>query len=334
MARKTELLELLRASDEYVSGQEICEKFGVSRTAVWKMVKQLESQGYKIDAVQNKGYRLVFAPETLSDAEISSRLTTKWAGRNLVFNKETGSTNSDASHLGGDHAPEGTLVVADSQTAGRGRRGRSWESPAGSSVYMSLLLRPDIHTQRASMLTILMAMAVARAVQTQLRTQSQSQLSVTIKWPNDILMNKKKICGILTEMNLEGSDIQYVVIGVGINVNQESFPADITQTATSLRIETGNVQNRSALIADIMQEFESLYQDFTKHEDLSEFKDAYEAILVNLNQEVRVLDPKGEYTGTALGINNKGELLVRKQDGTTVEVYAGEVSVRGVYGYV
>ena len=328
MARKTELLELLRSSGEYVSGQEICEKFGVSRTAVWKMVKQLQNDGYQINAVQNKGYRLVFTPETLSQTEIASRLHTTWAGKNLIFYKETASTNIDASHLGGDHAPEGTLVVADCQTAGRGRRGRAWESPAGSSVYMSLLLRPQIYAEHASMLTLLMAMAVARAV------QNQTQVPVAIKWPNDILIHKKKICGILTEMNLEGADIQYVVIGVGINVNQESFPADIAQTATSLRIETGVEQNRSALVADIMQEFEPLYSAFLEQEDLTGLKDAYEALLVNRNEQVRVLDPKGEYTGQALGINNKGELLVRKQDGTIVEVYAGEVSVRGIYGYV
>ena len=201
---KTEILKLLRESGDYISGQELCGKFHVSRTAVWKVINQLKEEGYGIEAVQNKGYRLNVNPDVLSFSELKSRMQTKWAGRNIVYYEETGSTNIDAKLLGEQGAEHGTVVVADKQNAGRGRRGRSWQSPAGKDIYFTILLRPEFEPDKAAGLTLIMALSVTQAV------RSCCGLEAGIKWPNDVVLNGKKICGILTEMNVETDYIQHV----------------------------------------------------------------------------------------------------------------------------
>lgn len=325
---KSEILSLLRESGDYVSGQELCEHFGVTRAAVWKAINQLKKEGYDIDAVQNRGYRLVSERELYGKNELESRIRTRWAGRNVVFYEITDSTNVQAKRLAEQGAAQGTLVVAEEQTAGRGRRGRDWRSPAGSNIYFTLLLRPEYTTDCASMVTLVMALAVREAVQEICGTDAG------IKWPNDVVVGGKKVTGILTEMSLEGMEIQHVVIGVGINVKEQTFPAEIADKATSLEEAAGKPVSRAALLQKIMEHFEVDYEKFLQTKDLSLLKQGYNEALVNLGREVRVLDPAGEYGGTALGINEKGELLVRTADGSVKEVYAGEVSVRGIYGYV
>lgn len=329
MAIKEQVLDLLMGAEDFVSGQEICDRLGVSRTAVWKVINQLKEEGYEFEAVQKKGYRMLPDAEVFSAKEISNRLITETFGRNLIFKSVTGSTNNDVRDLAQQGAPEGTCVVADTQETGKGRRGRSWQSPAGTSIAFSVLMRPQIEAKNASMLTLLMAVAVARAFD-----KVAPETEVGIKWPNDILINKHKCCGILTEMTLEGTDIEFVVCGVGINVNQTEFPEEIAQIASSLRIETGLRQNRSEITAIAVNYFEELYASFLTCQNLGFVKEEYEKYLVNRGNSVRVLDPHGEYTGVAEGINEEGELIVRREDGTTVSVYAGEVSVRGIYGYV
>ena len=202
---KTEILRLLKETHDYVSGQQICDKFGVSRTAVWKAVEQLKKEGYAIEAVRNKGYRLVESPDVMSKAEIQSMMKTKWAGKHVIYYDETDSTNIQAKLAGENGSAHGTLVVADRQVAGKGRRGRSWESPKGVCVYMTLLLRPELAPVRAPMLTLVMALSAAEAI------REKTGLPAGIKWPNDIVLNKKKICGILTEMSTEIDYINYVV---------------------------------------------------------------------------------------------------------------------------
>ena len=325
---KTEILKMLRQTNDYLSGQQICDTFHVSRTAVWKVITQLKEEGYEIEAVRNRGYRLTSSPDVLSEKEITSRLKTKWAGTCLEFEEVVDSTNIRAKELGEKGAPHGTLVVAEQQTAGKGRRGRSWVSPPGSSIYMTLLLKPEVDPSRAPMLTLLMAYAIADAF------RGEKNLDVQIKWPNDLVLNKKKICGILTEMSAEVGYVHYVVIGVGINVNTESFQEEISQTATSLRIEEGVKFQRAELIAAIMQKFEMYYEKFCASGNLSDIMDGYNAILVNKDREVRVLEPGNEYNAKALGINETGELIVEKEDGSRTEIFSGEVSVRGIYGYV
>ena len=195
---KTKILKLLRSQEGYLSGQELCNRLGISRTAVWKYMKQLKEEGYQIQAVQNKGYCLTDVPDVLGESEIKSRLTTRWAGQEVCFYPEVDSTNTQARRLAEEGVPSGTLVVTDCQTKGKGRRGRTWESPKDSSVYMSLLMRPKIQPQRASMLTLVMGLSVTQAIQ-KLLDRENGDHTVQIKWPNDVVLNKKKLVGILTE---------------------------------------------------------------------------------------------------------------------------------------
>ena len=264
----------------------------------------------------------------MSKAEIESLVDTKWAGKNVVYYDEIDSTNNRAKEAGDNGAAHGTLFVADMQVAGKGRRGRVWKSPSGSSIYMTILLYPDIPPVKAPQLTLLMAIAVAEGI------QEVTGLETKIKWPNDIVVNGRKICGILTEMSTEIDYINHVVIGVGINVNQDTFPDDIKATASSLKLELGKSVKRSELIAAVMKSFEKCYEIFIETEDLSGLQELYNSMLVNRDQEVKVLEPGNEYKAHAIGINQTGELIVRTPDGKEKEIYAGEVSVRGVYGYV
>ena len=325
---KGEILKLLKETDGYVSGQELCRRFGVSRTAVWKVINQLKEEGYEIEAVRNRGYALKGAGDVLSEAELLSCLKTEWAGGRTVYFDATDSTNIQARRLAEAHAPHGTLVVSDRQDGGKGRRGRSWASPSGVGIWMSLILRPEIAPSSASMLTLAAALAVREGI------QEETGLSPLIKWPNDLVLNGKKICGILTEMSTELMEIQYVITGIGINVNQREFPSEIRDTATSLSLEAGRSFRRSSLIAAILKAFEKDYTAFLKTGDLSLLLEEYNACLVNRGKEVCILDPSGEYRAVAEGIDESGSLLVTLPDGTRREIISGEVSVRGIYGYV
>ncbi len=329
---KTEILRLLKETDGYLSGQELCERFHVSRTAIWKVMEQLKKEGYQIEAVRNKGYRLLESPDVLSQAEIESLCAGGWAGARVVYFPETDSTNNQAKAAGEAGAVHGTLFVADRQDAGKGRRGRTWESPSGTSIYMSLLLRPQIAPSQASMLTLVMGLAVAEAI------RAVADLPAQIKWPNDIVLEDakggavRKVCGILTELSTEIEAINYVVIGVGINVNQTSFDGELARTATSLRMETGKNLHRSELIEAVLARFEIKYETFLKTKDMSGLADAYNALLINGDRDVKILEPQGDYEAHAIGINSRGELVVRMPDGEKRQVYAGEVSVRGGSG--
>jgi BirA family biotin operon repressor/biotin-[acetyl-CoA-carboxylase] ligase len=325
---KTKILTLLKESDSYLSGQELCNQFGVSRTAVWKAINHLKEEGYVIEAVQNRGYHLVESPDLLTYSEMKSVLTTKWAGKQLCYMETVDSTNTKAKQLAEEGAVHGTLVVANQQTQGKGRRGRSWESPTDTGIWMTLILKPNRNPSDASMLTLVMALAVVNAC------NEITKSPCTIKWPNDIVLNKKKVCGILTEMSVEMDYINHIVIGVGINANMEEFPEELVDKATSIRKENGEKIKRAQLINRILMRFEEEYQLFMEHNDLSMQVNRYNGLLVNKDKEVVVLEPSKEYHGVARGINERGELLVEKHDGEITKVFAGEVSVRGIYGYV
>ena len=316
-----------------MSGQELSRHFGVSRTAVWKAVEQLKKDGYVIEAVKNRGYLLheEERDEVFNRTELESRLG-KLTGKGMLYFYETiDSTNVEAKRLAEKGAPSGTTVVSDHQTSGRGRRGRTWESPKGSNVYFTILLRPQIPPAKASMLTLVMALAVAEGIS---RTCTGETLP-GIKWPNDIVLEGRKAAGILTEMSLsvEQDCIQYVVIGTGINVKSQHFAEEVADRAIALEDVYGPV-NRSTLLANILEAFDEYYQQFLREENLSLLRDKYHCLLVNMDRKVRVLDPRGEYDGIARGIRDTGELMVEREDGSLVDVYAGEVSVRGIYGYV
>ena len=324
---KAKILALLREREEYVSGQELCQRFGVSRTAVWKAIGQLK-EGYCIEAVKNRGYLLVPEEEVYGRHELESRMDTDWAGRPVFYYDELASTNLQAKLDAENGAGEGTLIVADMQTAGRGRKGKGWSSPAGTNVYFTLILKPDYDVEQASMVTLVMGMAVAEGI------RATCGVDARIKWPNDIVAGGRKLCGMLAEMSVEREFIHYVVVGVGINVKEQVFPEEIADTATSLWQECGRKVSRGQLIVNVMKAFEARYKVFCGSRSLSGLVEEYNGMLVNKNREVRVLDPKGEFRGVSRGINEKGELLVELEDGSVTAVYAGEVSVRGVYGYV
>ncbi len=253
-----------------------------------------------------------------------------WIGKKIVHKEITGSTNQDIKELAFQGAEEGTVVYADMQTAGRGRRGRNWVSEKGDSLLFSLLLRPDIAPDKASQITLLMALAVTKVL------REQYDFDARIKWPNDIVINGKKICGILTELYPCADGKYFVIVGCGINVGQKAVADELKEIATSLLLEGDNnsVIITDELLQEVLGEFEKYYDRFLVSANLEEFVEEYNARLVSLGKEVRVLDPKGEYNGISKGINDKGELLVERLDGTVEEVYAGEVSVRGLYGYV
>ena len=275
---------------------------------------------------EKESYEEIVTDGIYNETTIADQIHTKWAGKTVHFARETDSTNLWIKRLAKEGASEGTLALAEFQSAGRGRLGRSWEVPEGTSVMMSILLRPKFEPQYAPTLTLVMGMAVAKAVKS-------LGFDVSIKWPNDVVVSHKKICGILTEMGVRDGKIDYAVIGVGINVNIKKFPEEMADKATSLYLESGKEFDRSQIPGLVMEAFEEYYEKFAATCDLSGLKEEYESILANYNQPVRVL-AKEPYEGVARGITDGGELLVEKTDGTIVAVSAGEVSVRGLYSYV
>lgn len=239
------------------------------------------------------------------------------------------STNEQAKKLAWEGAPHGTLVTADTQTNGKGRRGRNWESEESNGIYMSLILKPNILPENASMITLVTALSVSCAIKKQIKNDN---VVPYIKWPNDIVMNQKKICGILTEMELKEGNIAHIIVGIGMNVSQTQFSNELS-TASSIFLETGKKLEKEVLIQEILRNFESKYEIFLKTEDLTGLKQEYESLLINKEKKVTVLEPKGSWEGTAIGITNKGELIVDTKERYQY-VSSGEVSVRGVYGYV
>ncbi len=259
--------------------------------------------------------------------QIINQIETAWAGKTCLCFDKLESTNDYAKELANQGKVHGILIVAEEQTAGRGRRGRSWKSKPGDAVAMSLCLEPGFAPEKSAGLTLTAALAVAEAI------GETAGLDAQIKWPNDLVVNGRKVCGILTELYLK-PDGYTVVIGIGINVNTTQFPEEIREIAGSLKLETGSEISRAALITSVMKHFEKRYEQFEQTEDLSLLIKAYEQRLVNRDRQVKVLDPNGIYEGIAKGINRFGNLIVICGDGTKKEIDSGEVSVRGLYGYV
>lgn len=326
---KTQILKVLRETKGYVSGQELCEKIGVSRTTIWKVVGQLKIEGYVIEGIRNRGYRLVDAPDSINVEEIRSRLNTRWLGKDIYYQRTVDSTNSWAKRLAEEGSPSGTVVVADKQTNGKGRRGRSWDTPERMSIPISILLRPEFPPEKASMMTLVMGLSVVQAI------ENVSRLKCSIKWPNDVLISEKKVCGILAELYSQIDNMEYMVVGAGVNANMTEFPDELKEKATSLRMELGRPVERALVLVSILETFEKNYEIFLKTQDLRELKDKYISKLINKGRSVRVLQPYGEFRGTAKGIDDWGNLLVKRADnGILEQVYAGEVSVRGLNGYI
>lgn len=318
------ILELLRRQEGFLSGEDIGRELSITRAAVWKGIKKLREEGYEIEAVTNRGYRLT-NPETMyNKRELEQGLKTKTMGQSIYFYEETDTTNNRARELALEGAPEGTLVVAEKQTAGRGRRGKVWESPLGTGIWMSLVLRPQIMPAEASVLTLLCGLATAEAIEV------ETGLSVGIKWPNDILINGKKAVGILTEMDCEMSQVHFVIPGIGINVNTASFPPEIADIATSLYLECGKTVSRRRLVHKVLERLEEHYETFLRTGSFTAMLEDYRKHCITLGKEVHVLG-REPFFAEALDITPEGELLVRRADNGKEEVvFSGEVSIRGV----
>ena len=263
----------------------------------------------------------------LSEDRLKAGLKTAWAGHPVIFKEELDSTNRLLMQMGADGAAHGTLAVTELQTAGRGRRGRSWYSPKGSGIWMSLLLRPKLPAEKTPMLTLAAAMAAYDAL-------APYTDGCAIKWPNDIVIHGKKVCGILTELGFAPDGSCYCVIGIGINVNTPDFAEDLKPIAASLFTETGKTYDRMPIINDLWTAFEGYYEQWESTGDLSLFKESYNRRLVNIGRTVRIEGDNVKETGTALGIDETGNLGILLTDGTVRHVMSGEVSVRGVLGYV
>ena len=318
------ILELLRRQEGFLSGEDIGRELSITRAAVWKGIKKLREEGYEIEAVTNRGYRLT-NPETMyNKRELEQGLKTKTMGQSIYFYEETDTTNNRARELALEGAPEGTLVVAEKQTAGRGRRGKVWESPLGTGIWMSLVLRPQIMPAEASVLSLLCGLATAEAI------EAETGLSAGIKWPNDILINGKKAVGILTEMDCEMSEVHFVIPGIGINVNTASFPPEIADIATSLYLECGKTVSRRRLVHKVLERLEEHYETFLRTGSFTAMLEDYRKHCITLGKEVHVLG-REPFFAEALDITPEGELLVRRADNGKEEVvFSGEVSIRGV----
>lgn len=325
---KEKIIQLLNEADDYISGEEISKQLGVSRTAIWKVINRLKEEGYEIESVTRKGYRLLSSPDILNSEELHYNLNTEIIGNKIINFDKLDSTNQQAKKLALEGASNGTVVIAEEQTAGKGRRGKMWVSPPGTGIWMSVVLRPSVMPENASMLTLVAGLAVCKAV------REITNLEASIKWPNDIVVNGKKICGLLTEMNSEIDFINFVVVGIGINVNIEKFPPELDNIATSLMIEGNQSYQRKILVKRTLEIFEDYYKKYLETEDLTKIIEEYNEHCINIGRKVRVTGRKQDITGNVKCVTNKGELIVTDQQGEDIVVTSGEVSVRGIYGYV
>jgi len=328
---KHDILQMILAQKgEYLSGQQISDRIGISRAAVAKYIRQLESDGFVFEARTRQGYRLTGLPDRLSLPVIQNLLTPSAAACPIEVHDEVDSTNLVAKRLAIGGAVHGTCVLAERQSAGRGRFDRSFYSPPGSGVYLSMVLRPELPVQRLMVLTAFTAVAVCDAI------EQVASLRPQIKWTNDIVWSRQKLCGISTETSMESETgrVQYAVIGIGINCNQrrEDFPAELQNVATSLLAATGKRLDRNALAAAVISRICDMCSRGLESERgiwLSQYKKD----CMTVGQEIRVVRGSEQRRGTALDLDDNAALVVRFEDGSVETVNAGEVSVRGMYGY-
>jgi BirA family biotin operon repressor/biotin-[acetyl-CoA-carboxylase] ligase len=311
---------LAEAGDEFVSGEAISDKLGLTRAAVWKHVEALRAQGYRIDAVPARGYRLGAVPDRLTPLEIRPLLNTHDLGQTLHWFEELGSTSDRAKELAEDGAEHGEVVIAEAQTAGRGRRGRAWVSPPRRNLYFSVVLRPELPPARAPELTLVASLAVCDALR-------QAGVAAGIKWPNDVLASGRKIAGVLTELAAEPERVHWVVVGVGLNVNarREDFPEELRDEATSVLVERGQPAPRALLAAACFTALED-WVDRHAEEGFAPIRAAWRERSVTLGREVLVKEGARELTGVAEDIDDAGALLVRTRAGLE-RVLAGDVAL-------
>lgn len=318
------ILDILLNADDFISGQEISEKLGVSRQAVWKSINALKEKGYEIQSVTNRGYRLVSSPNYLNESSLKSLLHNKIIGKNLIVLDSVNSTNDYLKKLGNEGCDNGTVVAAREQTRGKGRLGRTWQSKKDDGIAFSVLLRPNVAPSEVSAITPLAGLAVCKAI------REYTKLDCVIKWPNDIIIGRKKLVGILTEMSAEFDAVEYVITGIGINVDHTSFPEEIAFKATSLLLETGRHIDKNEFLACLLEHLEN---EFVKNNleltptALSEYTD----LCATVGRSVTFQRGTRRISGMAVGVSEHGELKVMMSDGTISLVNSGEVTVQGIY---
>lgn len=333
---KNKILRLLYQRGDFLSGEEISQELQISRAAVWKHIVKLKEEGQQIEAVTNKGYRL---KRPYRGQAYGWELEDRFAGlesglwKELVFEETLDSSNLEAKRRIQNAAARGedisgTVVTCEMQTAGRGRRGRRWESPAGSGIWVSLVLKPDIGPDKASMMTLVAGMAVRKAL------SDLFPLKAGIKWPNDIIVDDRKICGILTEMTVEDMEMTGIVVGIGINVSNEAFPEELRDVATSVNMAAHDKEaDRASILMCLLGAMEEYYERFLKTGDLTGLMDEYNEHCINAGRMVHVIGVDTDWTAQAIGIDRNGGLRLIKEDGEETTVSSGEVTIRGVMGY-
>ncbi|MDD4802871.1 MAG: biotin--[acetyl-CoA-carboxylase] ligase [Syntrophomonas sp.] len=321
--RDAVLNALKQNSGQWLSGQKLCEILKVSRTTVWKQIKQLQAEGYSIQSSPKKGYQLSTHVDLLSPEEVCTGLTTKVLGRkDYFYYQQIDSTNNQARHLAAQGYPEGTLVIAEMQTEGRGRRGRTWYSPSGQGIYLSVILRPALPLKDISRVSLVTAVAVAETIKT------EYNVSPCIKWPNDILINNRKIAGILSEAVTDMDGIEYIVAGIGLNINNsvQDFPSDFPIAATSARAEFDRYASRIQVLQTLLQHLEEHYFNLLNGcfaPTLERFKD----MSMVIGQKLRLDTINGFITGQAIDIDENGFLLVCDHSGSIHTIMSGEISL-------
>lgn len=326
---KTDIIKILQAhKGEYISGEEISNKMDVSRTAVWKNIKQLRNEGYEIDSSPHKGYRLIAQTCDLNQSELEIALSKIDYIDHITYLESVDSTNKYAKDLGNKGNFGQSLIIAEEQTLGRGRLGRDWSSQPQSGIWMSLLLKPEIQPTLAARITLVAAAAVSEAI------DSVTGLETRIKWPNDIILNQKKVCGILTEMSAELNHINYLVLGIGINVNQTDFSEELMDKATSLRAVGGHIYNRRELVVKFLEAFDQYYHKLILSNDFQSVVDYVIKKSATLDQPVDVITGGQTRRVFAKTIDESGNLIIINENDEEEAIYFGEVSVRGINGYV
>ena len=327
---KEEILSILKVNPgSYISGQDLSNKLGVSRTSIWKNINSLKEDGYIIDSVSKKGYMIISSPDLLTSDEVSEFLKTINIGKEIIHFDSVGSTNNVAKDLASKGAKHGTVIIGEEQLSGKGRLGRQWLAPKHKGIWMSIILKPEIDPINVPKITHISAAAVILALK-------EFNIKALVKWPNDIIINNKKICGILTEMSGEINRISYVVVGIGINANLESsdIPADISEKASSIYLETLKIIDRKKLTASVLNNFEMLYEMFISTGAIVESINICRENSILLGKQIRILRQGKTETAKAVDINNAGELVVKFKDGHLESIISGEVSIRGINGYI
>lgn len=317
---------ILNNKDNFISGEDLSNKLGISRTAVWKHIKKLKEEGYNIESVNKKGYRLVSFPgDLLTSENIKYNLQTEMIGDNIHHLQTIDSTNEYLKRIG-DKSTDGTVVISEEQTRGKGRMGRTWQSKSGEGIWMSLLLKPNIIPFKAPFITLVAGVSVVTALR-------KLNVPAQIKWPNDIILNDKKICGILTELSAEIERVNYVIVGMGMNVKNMYFSGELEHKATSLYKE-GYILQRVDIVDEILYEFEKNYIDYIENDNKEHVLNLFRQYSNIINKEIYLIKNDKRELVTCIDINDSGNLIIKDKDNNIREIMSGEVSIRGINGYI